>query len=219
MEILPAIDLRHGKCIRLLQGQFDKQTVYHDDPLSVAEKYLAQGAKWLHVVDLDSAKGEANQDSIIQRLIRDSKLSIQIGGGIRSYERVKKLLNLGAARVVIGSLAVTQPGLVSQWLDEFGNDKIVLALDIVFNAKQQACVATHGWLKTSAQQLSEIVYRYQTSGLRHVLCTDISRDGTLTGPNLELYVSLQKQFPDIAWQASGGVSHLADLTALRQSGL
>jgi phosphoribosylformimino-5-aminoimidazole carboxamide ribotide isomerase len=219
MIVYPAIDLRHGKCVRLRQGRFDQATTYADDPLAVARDFAAAGAEWLHVVDLDGAKdGNAAQTELIKRIAADSGLKVQTGGGIRSEDQIDAYLGDGIARVVIGSLALTNPALVATWLDRFGRDRIVLALDLKPVGDDARRVATHGWQKDSGKTLFEVIDEYGAAYLRHLLCTDVARDGQLTGPNVALYREIHERYPKLAVQASGGVASLADLAALKVAG-
>lgn len=219
MILYPAIDLRHGKCVRLKQGQFDQATTYAEDPLAVARGYAAVGAEWLHVVDLDGAKdGNAAQGELVRAIASSASLKVQTGGGIRSEPQIRAHLEGGIARVVIGSLALTNPGLVTSWLGKFGRDRIVLALDVKA-AGVDWRVATHGWQNDSGRTLFEVIDGYGADSLRHVLCTDIGRDGLLGGANLDLYRELKGRYPRLEIQASGGVASLDDLRALRATGM
>ena len=196
MIIYPAIDLRHGRCIRLYQGDYQQETIYSDDPLAIANQFAEAGASWLHVVDLDAAKNpEQHQRALITRLINATNIHIQTGGGIRTKQQAEALLELGAARVIIGSLAIENPAEVSRWLQEFGLERLVLALDIKFNNANQPMIAMHGWEKVSAYALFELINLYQPAGLKHVICTNIALDGTLNGPDYALYETLLTQFP------------------------
>ena len=218
MQIYPAIDLREGKCVRLSQGDFTRSTVYDDDPVAVARKFLADGAHWLHLVDLDGAKDPTcRQSKLIIKLIASSPLKIQTGGGVRSKGDVEDLLALGASRVIIGSLTIKQPDVVMRILDAYGPDRIVLALD-VRSRKEDHLVATDGWQATSSQRVADVIKHYGKRA-HHVLCTDICRDGGLAGPNIDLYRSLRHAAPDLQIQASGGVGTLEDLALLRQAGV
>jgi phosphoribosylformimino-5-aminoimidazole carboxamide ribotide isomerase len=218
MIVYPAIDLRHGMCVRLTQGRFDQATIYAEDPLTVAREFAAAGAAWLHVVDLDGAKdGNAAQTDLIKRIATESGLKVQTGGGIRSEHQINAYLGGGIARVVIGSLALTNPGLVATWLDRFGRDRIVLALDVK-PADDRWHVTTHGWQKDSGKTLFEVIDEYGAAYLRHLLCTDVARDGLLAGPNVALYREIHTRYPRLAVQASGGVAGIADLAALREAG-
>jgi phosphoribosylformimino-5-aminoimidazole carboxamide ribotide isomerase len=219
MIIYPSIDLRQGRCVRLYQGQFDRETVYGDDPLEMARGFAAGGAQWLHVVDLDGAKdGAAAQSELIWRL-SGAGASIQTGGGIRDAAAVAAHFQHGIARVVIGSLALAKPDLVKGWIRQYGADRIVLALDVRPTEAPGYAIATHGWQQQTASDLFPVLEDFAAAGLRHLLCTDISRDGALEGPNLALYRRLKVQFPAIEVQASGGIARLADLRDLRDLGI
>jgi len=219
MIVYPAIDLRQGKCIRLQQGRFDQATTYADDPLAVARGFAEAGATWLHVVDLDGAKdGNAAQSDLILRIAAESGLKVQTGGGIRSEAQIRAYLDGGVARVVIGSLALTNPGLVSAWLRDFGRDRIVLALDVKPVDDGSWHVATHGWQKDSGRTLAAVIDDFGPAALRHLLCTDVARDGLLAGPNVALYREIRAAYPALELQASGGVASLDDLVTLKATG-
>ncbi|MEE9452280.1 MAG: 1-(5-phosphoribosyl)-5-[(5-phosphoribosylamino)methylideneamino]imidazole-4-carboxamide isomerase [Gammaproteobacteria bacterium] len=215
--IIPSIDLHQGECVRLYQGKFDQVTVYHDDPMTIAKDYCRQGASHLHIVDLDGARrGEVQQSELALKIQAASGLQVQIGGGIRTYEDVKQLLDNGIHRVVVGSLAVSQPDLVKQWLCEFGVEQIVLALDVRYNEEKIPQVSTVGWQQDSALSLWDVLDEYQEVEVRHILCTVIDRDGVLGGPDLDLYKKFRLDYPQLQLQASGGVSCLDDLKALKK---
>ena len=220
MILYPAIDLRQGKCVRLSQGRFDQATTYADEPVAVARGFAAAGASWLHVVDLDGAKdGNAAQTKLVLRIAAESGLKVQSGGGIRSEAQIEACLAGGVSRVVIGSLALTNPGLVATWLDRFGRERIVLALDIKPADDGSWPVATHGWQKESSKTLFEVIDEYGAAYMRHVLCTDVSRDGLLSGPNLDLYCALTQRYPKLQIQASGGVASVENLKRLKATGV
>lgn len=219
MRLIPAIDLRSGRCVRLLKGRFDHETVYADDPTEILATYRALGADWLHVVDLDGARdGRFSNRAVIHALSRECTIAVQAGGGIRSREAALSLLEAGVSRVVIGSAALTDPAGVRKWLREFGAERVVLAFDVRLGAAGPQ-IATHGWRQQSQVSLWDAADEYQSAGLRHVLCTDIDRDGALTGPNGALYADAQRRFPQLAWQASGGIRDAADLAALEAVGM
>lgn len=219
MELIPAIDIRGGRCVRLLRGEFDRETRYELDPRDLAREYRSAGARWLHIVDLDGARdGQRGNAALIGEIAGSADLSIQIGGGIRSEESLVAALER-ADRVVIGSLAVTAPDIVSGWLDRFGPERIVLGLDIRLDRGGTARVTTHGWTEDSGLSLDDAISRFAPSGLRHVLCTDVARDGALAGPNLALYRTVRARWPAIALQASGGIQDAADLEALAATGV
>lgn len=221
MLLIPAIDLRGGRCVRLLQGRFDAETVYASDPIEILERYRALGAQLIHVVDLDGARegAQGNREAIGRLAAADTQVSIQVGGGVRSRHVADELLALGVARVVVGSVAVTQPDEVAAWLRDLGPERIVLAFDVRLDAGQTPRLATHGWAQQTEASLWDAVERYIPYGLRHVLCTDVARDGALSGPNVALYAEAVRRFPGVEWQASGGVSTAEDLHALAATGV
>ena len=220
MKVIPAIDLREGKCVRLLQGDFDRQTNYSKDPLALAGSYETAGFRDLHIVDLDGAlSGQQENQQIIHKIIDSSDLAVQIGGGIRTQEKLESWLDAGVARVVIGSLAIIRPRLVSEWLNNYGPDKIVLALDLNVDETGIPQLATHGWTRSGNMDLWQCIETYLSVGLQHVLCADISRDGAMSGPNVALYAQLLGNYPHIQLQASGGVRDIDDLKALNDIGL
>lgn len=215
MEIFPAIDLKNRQCVRLTQGDFSAVTIYESDPVRQAHKFAAAGATWLHMVDLDGARsGSMRQFDTIADIAQQVSLKIQVGGGIRDEKAIDQLLGAGIKRVVIGSLAVKNQPLVQSWLRKFDPEHIVLAFDIRLNAKNEPEILTHGWQSGSEQSLWDVLEAYADSGLKTILCTDISRDGMLTGTNHTLYQNIQKRWPKLDVLASGGVSGLADLMML-----
>jgi len=221
MRLIPAIDLRGGRCVRLLQGRFDAETVYSSDPLEVLDRYLALGATAIHVVDLDGARAgsQANRTAIARLAGHVQPGTVQVGGGVRSRAVVEELLALGVARVVVGSVAVTEPDEVTGWLRDPGAERVVLAFDVRLDEGGTPRLATHGWERQTQTSLWDAVERYLPAGLCHVLCTDVARDGAMSGPNLSLYTEAVRRFPGIDWQASGGVSRAADLHALAATGV
>ncbi len=219
MIIYPAIDLRGGRVVRLTEGRFDQEKTYGDNPLAVARDFAAAGAKWLHVVDLDGAKDPAKrQTALVQKLAGESGLQVQTGGGLREVAQIESLLAAGAQRVIVGSLAVKEPARVREWLGRFGGERLILAPDVRLDENGTPRIAAAGWQESTGVALDEFLTGYLAAGLLHILCTDISRDGKLTGPNTELYAGLVKRFPGLQVQASGGVSSLEDLRALRTTG-
>jgi phosphoribosylformimino-5-aminoimidazole carboxamide ribotide isomerase len=214
MNIIPAIDIMSGYCVRLYQGSFDNVTRYHTDPVVIAQFFYKQGAKFLHVVDLDGAKtGKPVHLDIVMQILQKTKLKIQMGGGIRDHQQLKTILDAGVSRVILGSVAVSQPDLVHQWLKEFGVEKIVLGFDVRIDEGNIPLCATHGWQMNSLRSLWELLDEYDEDGL-HILCTDIERDGTLTGPNIEFYRECHRRYPSLHFQASGGICQISDLTEL-----
>ncbi len=217
--IIPAIDLIDGKVVRLYQGDYGQQTTFDLSPLAQLQSYQDQGANWLHIVDLTGAKEPAKrQTALIAKLTAGLSANIQVGGGIRTEDQVAELLSLGVKRVVIGSLAVKEPELVKGWFNKFGSEAICLALDVNINQSGEKIVAVSGWQSGGGKSLESIVEDFSQVGLKHALVTDINRDGTLTGANTELYRELSSRYPDIAWQASGGIATLEDVAAVRDSG-
>ncbi len=219
MRLIPAIDLKGGHCVRLLQGDFAAETRYGADPRALLAKYRAFGADWLHVVDLDGARdGSAGNRAIIADLAGQSAVKLQVGGGLRNTGAVAQMLDLGAARVVVGSAALIKADQVRTWLDYFGPDRIALAFDVRLDEAGVPRVATHGWRQQSQVSLWDAAASFANFELKHVLCTDVSRDGALSGPNVELYTEAVRRFPKIEWQASGGVRDARDLRALAACG-
>ncbi|MDY0028769.1 MAG: 1-(5-phosphoribosyl)-5-[(5-phosphoribosylamino)methylideneamino]imidazole-4-carboxamide isomerase [Pseudobdellovibrionaceae bacterium] len=215
MIIYPAIDLIDGGCVRLEKGSFDAVTRYSVNPVDVACQYKEAGAQWAHVVDLDGARDSSRKQSdLIERLCKESALSIQSGGGVRSYHDVKRMIHCGVARVVIGSLAAKDPDSVRRCFDDFGADKICLAVDVKPNGAEFE-VAISGWREDSGFYLSAVLDMYLENGLCHVLCTDISRDGMMGGCNFNLYRDLKVNYPELLVQASGGISGMEDISVLR----
>ncbi len=217
MRLIPAIDIRDGRCVRLLKGRFDQETRYGVEPVDLAARYHSLGAQWLHVVDLDGAAQGAPANLDVIARMRAPDFHVQFGGGIRDRDSLARALDI-ADRVVIGSLAVAEPEIVGGWLREFGPERLALGFDVRIDAGGTPYVATHGWTRTSGLTLDEILGRYAEKGLKHVLCTDVERDGALTGPNFELYRRCAADWPAIAFQASGGIRGAADLDALAETG-
>jgi phosphoribosylformimino-5-aminoimidazole carboxamide ribotide isomerase len=220
MLLIPAIDLRNGRCVRLFQGDFGAETRYEHEPHELLLRYREFGAPWLHVVDLDGAKdGVLANRSVIVALASQKAVKLQVGGGVRSPAVIDDLLRNGVERVVVGSAAVQRPEEVAEWLTRFGSERICLALDIRIDSDGEPRVRTHGWKEGTAISLWEAISRFPAGLVKHVLCTDIERDGAMSGPNLNLYRTALSRFPRLSWQASGGVRHAADLAALAQIGV
>lgn len=212
--IIPALDLINGEVVRLQQGDYNRQTTFEYSPIAKFKEYVDAGAEYLHLVDLDGAKDPNDRQlAVISEIVKTVGAPIQVGGGIRTKADIENLLNIGVDRVVVGSTAVKNPAEVIQWFQEFGGDKIVLALDIRIEAGIKK-VALSGWLETSELSLEDLIAQYQPYGLKHVLCTDISKDGMLTGSNVALYQELCAKFPDIEFQSSGGIGTIDDIKAL-----
>lgn len=220
MRLIPAIDVRAGRCVRLYQGDFAAEKRYAADPAQLLRRYQALGARWLHVVDLDGARDGARANgAVIAGLASLETLDLQVGGGVRSSQAIRELLDAGVARVVIGSAALERPNQVARWLGRFGAERLCLAFDVRAETGAEARVHTQGWTQDSGVSLWAAIGRYAPGSVRHILCTDIGRDGALTGPNLDLYRTGVARFPDLAWQASGGVRDAADLAALALIGV
>jgi phosphoribosylformimino-5-aminoimidazole carboxamide ribotide isomerase len=220
MRIIPAIDLQRGRCVRLLHGEFDNVTHYEADPVELAASYRDAGASWLHVVDLDGARdGAPVNDGVIRKLASLPGLSVQVGGGIRNESTMEAALDRGLGRVVLGSVAMVRPRSAADWIARHGPERVVLALDVRLDAFRVPRLASHGWTRQTDQSLWQALEYFSKVGLRHMLCTDIGRDGAMTGPNLELYRECRQRFPGIQLQASGGVRDLEDLRALQDAGV
>lgn len=219
MIVYPAIDLIGGQCVRLVKGDFAQKTTYGTSPVETAQAYKAGGAAWLHLVDLDGARDpKTRQTALVREIIAKSGLKVQTGGGVRTAEDVRVLLDAGASRVVIGSLAVKKPALAISFLKEFGPEKICIAMDVMPKAGAYM-IAVSGWQESGKVGLQDLIHYFDGAGLVHVLCTDISRDGMMTGCNTALYAGISAMFPKLQVQASGGVASLADLRALKTAGV
>lgn len=219
MKLIPSIDLRGGRCVRLLHGDFDHETIYDVDPLKLSLRYQSLGAAWMHVVDLDGARnGVLAHRDILGQMARERLLKLQVGGGVRSLSVVDDLLSLGIARVVVGSTAIEHPTEVAKWLQFFGAERVCLAFDVCIDSGEPL-VQTRGWTEGTAVSLWNAVESFLPAGLRHVLCTDVGRDGAMTGPSVDLYRECLARYPSVRWQASGGVRDSADLELLRGMGM
>ena len=212
MKIFPAIDILDGGCVRLFQGDFEQRITYQRDPLEIALAYQSEGAKYLHLVDLDGAKaGELKNISILEKLASQTSLSVDYGGGINSKEDIHRLLDAGAKQVSVGSSAVKEPELFIEWLSEFG-EKIILSADV-----NNGQVQISGWQLATPFSVSDLILRFKPYGLKYVSCTDVSKDGTMSGPNFLLYRDLVHQFPGVSVIASGGVASLEDIAHLKNT--
>ncbi|MCZ8537498.1 1-(5-phosphoribosyl)-5-[(5-phosphoribosylamino)methylideneamino]imidazole-4-carboxamide isomerase [Paenisporosarcina quisquiliarum] len=212
IELYPAIDMRGGKCVRLFKGDYNQETVYGESPFEMAKTFVSQGAKWIHMVDLDGAKdGKRIHDQDVIRAATELGVKVQIGGGIRSEDDVKYYLDNGVARVIIGSLAIQQPELAVSLIKKFGADKIVIGLDA-----KDGMVATHGWLETSAKSAIEVGQYFASNGAKTFIFTDIATDGTLNGPNI-LANELLAEATGAEVIVSGGISSLSDVKQVAQA--
>jgi phosphoribosylformimino-5-aminoimidazole carboxamide ribotide isomerase len=219
VHLIPAIDLRDGHCVRLLRGNFEAETRYAVDPETLLIKYRDLGAAWLHIVDLDGARGGTPDNrAIILRLAGLKAIKLQVGGGLRNTTALAQVLDAGVARVVVGSAALGQVEQVQEWLEHFGPHRLTLAFDVSIDDQGIPRVMTHGWQRQSGHSLWNALEPYIASEVKHVLCTDVARDGALTGPNLGLYAEAVRLYPQIEWQASGGIRNAHDLHALAKAG-
>lgn len=220
MRIIPAIDLKNGACVRLFKGDFDQTTRYSNDPAAIGRRFSALAVRDLHIVDLDGARtGKQENRAIVAEIASQSGLEIQLGGGIRDREVIAQWLDHGVSRCVLGSVAIKEPGTVKPWIKAFGAEHIVLALDVKIDDSGLPILTTHGWTKSAGVALWDCLDEYAGAGIRNVLCTDIDRDGAMTGPNFSLYREILERYPTLALQASGGVRHADDLRQLQQLGL
>lgn len=215
IEFIPAIDIIDGKCVRLSQGKYDSQKVYNENPVEVAKEFEAYGISRLHVVDLDGAASHHVVNyRVLDRIASQTSLIIDFGGGVKSDEDLVIAFDNGAQMVTLGSIAVKQPELFCQWLEKYGEEKIILGADVKDNK-----IAISGWKEESTQELMPFLKNYIEKGINKVLCTDISRDGMLEGPSIPLYKDIMAAFPDIHLIASGGVSSIDDILKLHESGI
>lgn len=215
--VIPAIDLRGGQVVRLRQGDYAQQTNYLFDPVELAGRYAAAGAQWLHLVDLDGARsGNLDNLKVIQSIAANG-MQVQAGGGVRGEDDLHRLFDAGVQRVVLGSVAIRDPGTVGGWLDSHGPERITLALD-TRRIDHRWALPSAGWTELEVRTLDELAPWYAERGARHLLCTDIDRDGMLAGFNLDLYRHLADTVPTLAVQASGGVRSLDDIRAARHAG-
>lgn len=218
MKIIPAIDLQNGQCVRLRQGRFEDNTVYPQSPLELIKTYSKRGAKHIHIVDLDGARGgEIQQLPMIQSML-SADITLQVGGGIRSIATAQACLDAGINQLVIGSLAISDPVLTQDMITTFGAGKIVLALDVnIVNGTPVPAI--NGWETASQSCLWDVTSRYENLGITNILCTDIACDGMMNGPNLALYQEAVSRFPKINWQASGGIRNPQDVEKLGTLGV
>lgn len=215
IELIPAIDLIDGKCVRLTKGDYDQKTIYNEDPVSQAMEFQRLGFRRLHIVDLDGAKSKhIVNDAVLKAITQASDLIVDFGGGIKSKEDIEKAFMAGAHMVTIGSVAVTEPELFMDWLRKYGAEKIILGADV-----RNGMVSINGWKEDSSEALLPFLEKYVNAGVRNVLCTEISKDGTLAGPATELYRKVMAQYPNLHLIASGGVSCNADIQQLDENGI
>jgi phosphoribosylformimino-5-aminoimidazole carboxamide ribotide isomerase len=215
IELIPAIDIIDGQCVRLTKGDYNQKTVYRDSPAEVAKEFEQLGFKRLHVVDLDGAKSKHIVNSpVLSRITTETQLTVDFGGGIKTDEDIEKAFAAGASMVTVGSIAVTQPELFMGWLAKYGADRMILGAD-VRNGK----ISINGWKEDSTEDLLPFLKKYIEAGVKTVLCTEISKDGTLQGPAIELYKEVMAAYPQLHLIASGGVSCIDDIRALDAAGI
>jgi phosphoribosylformimino-5-aminoimidazole carboxamide ribotide isomerase len=215
IELIPAIDIIDGQCVRLTKGDYDQKTVYNDSPVEVAKGFEALGFKRLHVVDLDGAKSKHIVNShVLSRISAETKLTIDFGGGIKTDEDIEKAFASGAAMVTVGSIAVTHPELFMGWLEKYGAERMILGADV-----RHGKISINGWKEDSSEDLLPFLKKYIEAGVKNVLCTEISKDGTLAGPAIDLYCQVMDAYPQLHLIASGGVSSKEDIIALDAAGI
>lgn len=218
MILYPAIDLLDGRVVRLLKGEFDAVTNYGDDPAAVAERFKAAGSDWVHVVDLAGARDGQRRQTPAIKAVSSAGIKVQSGGGIRGRVDIEALLEAGVDRLVVGSLAISEPDTVQSWMREYGAERFNLAFDVRFlNGAYRPAIK--GWTDVLTVTLEDVIAAYDESAIRHAMATDIGRDGDLSGPNTELYRDLVARYPDIEWQASGGIASLEDIASLKRTGV
>ena len=214
IELIPAIDIINGQCVRLTKGDYDQKTVY-GKPLDMVLEFERIGYKRLHVVDLDGAKSKhIVNDAVLREITSSTNLVVDFGGGIKTNEDIEKAFAAGASMVTIGSIAVTNPNLFLGWLEQYGTDRMILGADV-----RHGKISINGWKEDSAEDLLPFLKKYVDAGVRNVLCTEISKDGTLAGPAIELYQEIMDAYPQLHLIASGGVSSLNDIIALNAAGI
>ena len=215
IELIPAIDIINGQCVRLTKGDYDQKKVYNDDPAAVAKEFEQLGFRRLHIVDLDGAKSKhIVNDAVLRSITTETKLIVDFGGGIKTEEDIEKAFEAGASMVTVGSIAVTKPALFIKWLDKYGADKMILGADV-----RNGMISINGWKEDSKEELLPFLKKYIDAGVKNVLCTEISKDGTLQGPAVTLYKEVMKAYPQLHLIASGGVSQKEDIEELEREGI
>lgn len=215
IELIPAIDIINGQCVRLTKGDYDQKKVYNDDPAAVAKEFEQAGFRRLHIVDLDGAKSKhIVNDDVLRRITSETSLIVDFGGGIKTGEDIEKAFEAGASMVTVGSIAVTQPQLFISWLNQYGADKMILGADV-----RSGMISINGWKEDSTEELLPFLKKYIDAGVKNVLCTEISKDGTLQGPAVTLYKEVMKAYPQLHLIASGGVSRKEDIEELEREGI
>lgn len=215
IELIPAIDIINGQCVRLTKGDYNQKKVYNDNPIEVAMDFEKLGFKRLHVVDLDGAKSKhIVNDGVLKEITKATNLIVDFGGGIKTKDDIEKAFEAGASMVTIGSVAVTNRQLFLEWIDIYGAERLILGAD-VRNGK----ISINGWKEDSSEELLPFLKQYVEKGVRNVLCTEISKDGTLQGPAINLYKDIMQAYPQLHLIASGGVSSNEDITDLDNAGI
>ena len=215
IELIPAIDIINGQCVRLTKGDYDQKTVYSDSPAKMAKSFETLGFQRLHVVDLDGAKSKhIVNDAVLKAITTETNLTVDFGGGIETDEDIEKAFAAGAAMVTVGSIAVTNPDLFMDWLEKYGADRLILGADV-----RHGKISINGWKEDSDEDLLPFLKKYVDAGVKHVLCTEISKDGTLAGPAVDLYRRVMETYPALHLIASGGVSSKEDIIALDAAGI
>lgn len=215
IELIPAIDIIEGKCVRLTQGDYTRKKVYNEDPIAQAQEFEQLGFKRLHLVDLDGAKSRhIVNDAVLRAITARTRLVVDFGGGIKTDDDIAKAFDAEASMVTAGSIAVTQPELFMTWVQRYGAERMILGADV-----RNGNVSIHGWKEDSSEKLIPFLNKYVKAGVKNVLCTEISRDGTLQGPATELYKQILQQYPELHLIASGGISCNQDITELEQAGV
>ena len=215
IELVPAIDIIDGQCVRLTKGDYDQKTVYRDSPAEVAKEFETLGFQRLHVVDLDGAKSKhIVNDAVLKSITTATSLVVDFGGGIKTDEDIEKAFSSGASMVTVGSIAVTQPELFIGWLEKYGADRMILGADV-----RHGKISINGWKEDSSEDLLPFLKKYIDAGVKTVLCTEISKDGTLAGPAIDLYKQIMNHYPELHLIASGGVSSINDIKALDHAGI
>ena len=215
IELIPAIDIINDQCVRLTKGDYDQKTVYRDSPAEVAREFEEIGFKRLHMVDLDGAKSKHIVNSLVlRRVTTETHLTVDFGGGIKTDEDIQEAFDAGASMVTVGSIAVTNPELFMGWLEKYGPERMILGADV-----RHGKISINGWKEDSAEDLLPFLKKYIDAGVRNVLCTEISKDGTLSGPAIDLYKEMMEAYPQLHLIASGGVSDIDDIKALDAAGI
>lgn len=215
IELIPAIDLIDGKCVRLTKGDYDTKKVYADDPVALARRFEQLGFRRLHLVDLDGARSRhVVNDDVLRRISQETQLIVDFGGGVKTDEDIQKAFDAGAAMVTVGSIAVTEPDVFLRWMETYGAERMILGADV-----RDGYISINGWQEESQQRLPDFLSRYMKAGTRHVLCTEIGCDGMLQGPAIGLYREMMEAHPDCHLIASGGVSSIQDIRNLQEAGI